>query len=999
MVEAEMTKETMGMIDVSNSHAKRSRPPRKAIVALAVAAALALAAVLPGIANAAFEPTIFDGGVFADSAGDAFTQAAGHPYEASNTIVYKALEGVAEPAPDGNVKDIHVDLPPGFVGNPLAVPYCSEAGVQTSSCPVDSQVGVIALHVGFFENLVIPVFNMVPPPGSAGAFGFNVAGSAIIHLNVRVRSESDYGLTLDIPDISQTLPLFAQTLTFWGNPSDPSHDAMRGPSLDCFGGTFPNPETCEGGGHAATTQSGALLTLPSDCAAGPLTTTLRTDSWQNPADVQVKNWVSHLPPGFPAAPAEYGAPSGVTECGRVPFDPSISVRPTTDRAETPTGLNVSLSIPDTGFTNPEGISQANLKKAVVRLPAGMSINPSVAEGLGVCTPADYSRETANSEPGAGCPNSSKIGTVQIVTPALADPLNGSLYIAQQNSPATTTPGAENPFDSLLALYIVARNPERGVLIKQAGQVIPDPATGQLVTTFDNNPQLPFSQFNLSFREGQRSPLVSPPGCGTYSTEASFVPWSAADPGNPSPAEIKTDTSSFRITEGVGGAPCPPSGGARPFHPNLRAGTLNNAAGAFSPFSFDVSRNDGEQEITHFSIKLPPGLTAKLAGIPFCSEAGIQLAHSREHEGGGAEELAQPSCPAGSAVGRTLVGAGVGSVLTYVPGKVYLAGPYNGSQLSIVAITSAKVGPFDLGTVVIREALKVNPETAEVFIDPTGSDPIPHIIDGIPVYARDIRVYVDRPDFVLNPTSCKRTSTASTILGSGANFASEADNQPVTVTSPFQAASCASLGFAPKLALSLKGGTKRNANPAFKAVVSTRKGDANIGQATVTLPHSEFLDQGHIKTVCTRVQFNAGAGNGSQCPAASIYGRAKAVTPLLSEPLSGPVYLRSSSHRLPDLVAALHSGEINIDLDGRIDSAKGGRIRNTFEAVPDAPVTTFTLEMFGGKKSLLVNSTNLCVGTHRAIAEFTGQNGKAHEFTPPLKAKCGGKKGKGKKAKG
>ena len=340
------------------------------------------------------------------------------------------------------------------------------------------------------------------------------------------------------------------------------------------------------------------------------------------------------------------------------------------------------------------------------------------------------------------------------------------------------------------------------------------------------------------------------------------------------------------------------------------------------------------------------------------------------------------------MGRTLVGAGVGSVLAYVPGKVYLAGPYNGSALSIAAITAAKIGPFDLGTVVVRQALKINPETAEVFIDATGSDPIPHIIDGVTTHIRDIRAYVDRPEFTLNPTSCDPTSTASTLLGSGLDFASAADNIPVTVTSRFQAASCASLGFKPKLKLSLTGGTKRGEHPRLKAVLTARKGDANIARAKVTLPHSEFLAQSHIRTICTRAQFKEGTVPGEKCPPGSIYGYAKAITPLLDEPLQGPVFLRSSANPLPDLVAALHSGKIDINLVGRIDSVgKDGQIRNSFEAVPDAPVTKFTLTMQGGKKGLLENSTNLCRSKNRAIAKFTGHNGKVRDFKPVVKAKC------------
>jgi hypothetical protein len=434
----------------------------------------------------------------------------------------------------------------------------------------------------------------------------------------------------------------------------------------------------------------------------------------------------------------------------------------------------------------------------------------------------------------------------------------------------------------------------------------------------------------------------------------------------------------------------------PFHPGLEAGTLNNAAGSYSPFYTEITRKDSEQEITHFSIKLPPGVIGKLAGVSSCSDAAIAAAKAREREGGGQEELNSPSCPAASEVGHSNVGSGVGNVLAYAPGKLYLAGPYHGSNLSLVSITAAKVGPFDLGTVVVRFALKIDPETAEVSVDGAKSDPIPHIVDGIPVHLRDIQAFVDRPDFTLNPTSCKKTSTASTVLGSGLNFASESDDQPVTVTSPFQAASCASLGFKPKLALSLKGGTKRGATPAFKAVLTYPKGSyANIAKSVVTLPHSEFLEQAHIGTVCTRVQFKEGNIPGEKCPAASIYGRAEAVTPLLSEPLKGPVYLRSSTHQLPDLVATLHNNQVDFALDGRIDSVKGGRIRNTFESVPDAPVSKFVLEMQGGKKGLLTNSTNLCKAKNHAISEFTGQNGKTYNTNPVLAAKCG----KGKKKHG
>jgi hypothetical protein len=382
--------------------------------------------------------------------------------------------------------------------------------------------------------------------------------------------------------------------------------------------------------------------------------------------------------------------------------------------------------------------------------------------------------------------------------------------------------------------------------------------------------------------------------------------------------------------------------------------------------------------------LPKGVIGKLAGIPFCSDAAIAAAQARTGPNGGQEELDTPSCPSAAQIGRTLAGAGVGPDLTYVPGKVYMAGPYKGAKLSIAAITPAKVGPFDLGTIVIRQALRVDPTTAEVTSDGSSSDPIPHILQGVVVHARDIRVYIDRPEFILNPTSCERMSVEATVLGFGAS---------ANVSSPFQAADCANLGLKPKLSIQLLGGTKRTDTPRLKAVLTARKGDANIGRAQVTLPKSEFLEQAHIRTVCTRVQFNAGAGNGEQCPKGSIYGKAKATSALLDEELSGPVYLRSSEHELPDLVAALHAPRVDVNLLGRIDSVNGG-IRTTFEGVPDAPVSKFTLQMQGGKKGLIVNSLDICKRRHRAQVSLKGHNGRRYEFKPLVKARCGGK---GKKA--
>ncbi len=889
------------------------------------------------------------------------TQAGAHP-DFTTTIALLEKEG----DPYAQTRDVIVDLPPGLFGNPEAFPKCTPLEFSTtifaSACPLDTQVGVVDASIGggyrktFFNS---PIYSMPPVGGDTVArFGF-YGGPYPAFINVRLDPET-HRLVAAAEDSPGSASLLKAVATFWGVPGSPSHDIERITPEESFFGGSGAPE----GGRSTNQGSVPFMTNPTSCAAGK-TVLFTARSYQLPG----QSFTKSAP--FPQ----------ITGCGALDnFTPATTLKPTTTQGSSTSGLEYGLAMPTEGLEFDNVNFGSELKRAEVVLPPGMTINPSEAEGLGVCSEADLARESYDSGPDVGCPETSKIGSVIARTPVLDRDAAGSLYLAKPY---------ENPFGSLLALYMVLKVPDRGVLVKLAGEVKLDPVTGQITTIFDDLPELPVANFQLKFREGARAPLVTPSSCGSHQAVSNLTPWA-------SPGTVLARANAFSIDSGPDRGPCP-AGGLPPFRPGLTAGTVNNAAGSFSPFNLRLTRTDAEQEITHFSIKLPPGLLAKLAGVPFCPDLAIAAAKARTGAHGGEEELNAPSCPAASQIGTTLVGSGVGGVLVYVPGKVYLAGPYNGSPLSIVAVTAAKAGPFDLGTVVVREALRVDPETAEVFVDATGSDPIPHIIQGVPVHLRDIRVYVDRPGFTLNPTDCTATSTASTVLGAGLDFGSAADDRPVTVATRFQAADCGSLGFKPQLKLKLKGGTKRNQVPALEAILTARPGDANIGRSEVILPRAEFLEQGHIRTVCTRVQFNAGAGNGAECPAGSIYGKARAITPLLDEPLEGPVFLRSNGGErdLPDLVAALRGQKINVNLVGYIDSVrektKGGRvisrIRNRFVSVPDAPVTKFVLQMQGGKKGLLVNSTNLCGGKQRADVAFTGQNGRLHEFRPVVSNDC------------
>jgi hypothetical protein len=906
---------------------------------------------------------------FTDSDGTPAMQAGSHPFQltTANAMVTEIDPGTGQPIPVTDIKDLDLSMPPGFVGDPTAVPRCTAAEFLSHvdlsgapQCPDASAVGTARIEFGELGKIeTFPVYSLVPPPGVVAKLGFSVVGRAPVSIDLVLSPDPPYNVIARVDGISQVVFYYDSLVRIWGVPANSAHDKVRGSCLTIGKGTCP-----------VNIVERPFITMPTSCT-GPLQALFRADSWQEPGSFFEETVFTHdnlLPP----------QPLGVTGCSKLGFTPTISAKPTTKAASSPTGLDFSLDVADQGLTSPTGYAASTIEKAVVTLPEGFSANPSLAEGLNVCAEAQLAQETAFSEPGAGCPNGSKIGTVEVESPLLEENVNGSLFIAKPY---------ENPFSSLLAMYIVIKNPTLGIIVKQALKIVPDPVTGQLTTIAEELPQLPFSHFKLHFREGARSPLASPPACGTYDARAELTPWSGGPP--------VTTASAFQIITGPGEGPCP-TGGLPPFKPGLLAGTLNNRAGSFSPFNLRLSRTDSEQEITHFSIKLPPGITGKLAGIPYCSDAQIEAAKARTGPHGGQEELDNPSCPAASEIGRTLAGAGVGPSLTYAPGKVYLAGPYHGSNLSMVAITAGKVGPFDIGTVVIREAFKIDPETAEVFIDSQGSDPIPHIIRGIPVHLRDIRAYVDKPEFVLNPTDCTKTSTASTVLGSGLDFVSDADDNPITVTSPFQAADCAALPFKPQLSMKLIGGTRRGAHPKFTAHLAMNGiGESGIASAQVTLPKSEFIENAHFNTICTRVQFKEGAGNGAACPSGSIYGHARAATPILGEPLEGPVFLRSSEHQLPDLVVALHNAQLDFDLVGHVDSVKGGGLRNTFETAPDAPVTSFDIELEGASKGLFVNSTNLCAKKHFATAGFTGQNGKAYNAKPELKVKC---KGKGRKHK-
>jgi hypothetical protein len=895
-----------------------------------------------------------------DGEGNPFLAAAGHPFQLTTSFAVNTNPAPASSNADflpagGDIKDIRVALPPGLIGNPNAAATCSPQQFTTvhqvlvegvnffiNGCPPDSAVGIASLrqiegHLGDIGVGGGPIYNLEPPKGMPAQLGFQIGG-APVYIDTRVRTGSDYGIDAHLRNTSEAKRISSAVVTIWGVPADPSHNGLRAACAEvggsCPAGSDPRP----------------FLRLPTSCAS-PLMTAMSFDTWTQPGT-------------FFTEPDSQPAPQ---ECELPDFSPSIQARPTINSADSPTGLHVNLHLPQAAHEeDPEGVGEADLRETNFTLPQGLVVNPASAAGLESCSEEQIGYlgheggELRFTPDPPHCPDAAKVGSVTVRTPLVNHPLSGAVYLASQD---------KNPFASLLAIYITISDPQSGVVVKIPAKVTPDPQTGQMTATA-TAPQTPFEDFELDFFPGDRAALRTPSSCGSYSPTARLLPWSA--PAHPE--VVAADT--FDVASGPGGGPCPTGA----LQPKLSAGLENPTAATYSPFTLRISRADGTGEFNAISATPPPGMLAKLAGIPYCPEGQIAHAASLAAPGQGAGEAASPSCPQGSRVGIATAGAGAGPAPFHVSGPVYLAGPYKGAPLSLVTVVPALAGPFDLGTVTTRVALRVDPETAQVKAQ---SDALPTILSGIPLDLREVAVALDRPGFTLAPTNCEPMSIQAQVSSASGAGASASDR--------FQVGGCRQLRFSPALKLRLKGGTKRGQYPALSADLRANPGDANIASTSVAMPHSEFLAQAHIGTICTRVQFAAGA-----CPKRSVYGKAKAWSPLLDQPLEGPVYLRSSNNPLPDLVAALR-GQIEVDLVGRIDSHNGG-IRTTFAAVPDAPVTRFQLRMRGGKAGLLQNSTNICGRPHKATVRMAGQNGRRHDFRSLLQVSCKKKNGSHKKHK-
>ncbi len=905
---------------------------------------LLLLTLLPGISLALPGPALAQLGFqgfdvqMTNADGSPDTQAGSHPFQMTTTFSLKtAMNSFGEVVPSADLKDVQVDLPPGLIGSATAVPPCSQEqfaqvkevnGSFVPSCGNASVVGTTEIfsHPGPVATYYVPIYSLAPPPGEPAEFGFNIQDTIVVLVPSLLTS--DYGLQVESANTSQALHVFSSTVTFWGVPADPRHDAVRGPCLEigtglslgkCPAGVVPKP----------------LLTLPSACS-GPLKTTLTADSWQEP-ELPQELW----PTAETFSHDEHGAPLGIDGCNQLDFSPSLSVNPETTTADTPTGLEVGVSVPQN--ENPEGLAESDARKVVTALPAGLLVSPSAANGLEACSETQIGLKGPNSSAPAQCPNSSKVGSVEIESPLLEHPLEGWVYVAQQYA---------NPFESLLALYLVAEG--SGVRIKLAGKVEPNLLTGQLTTRFEEVPagsssspslplafpQLPFSKLKLTLFGGPRAALVAPQGCGTYTASAQLTPWSSQ---LQTPVEV---SSTFPIDSSC----------TSQFNPSFTAGTTNNQAGGFSPLLVTFSRTDQDQDLNEVTATTPPGLLGMLSKISRCHEP----------------QAAQGACPAASQIGHVTVSAGAGPDPVVLPqagrpeDPVYLTDSYDGAPFGLSIVEHAEAGPFNLGTEIVRAAVEIDPHTAQVTVK---SRPLPQIIKGIPTQVKSVTVDVDRPEFIFNPTSCNPLAASAT--------ASSPQGASVALSSRFQAAGCQALSFKPTFALSTQANTTRTGGASLRVKVTSGAGQANIGAAKLDLPKQLPARLTTLQKACVASVFEA---NPAACPAASLVGQATAHSPALSAPLAGPAYLVShGGAAFPDLVIVLQGEGVTLELDG-LTAIKHGITSSIFRSIPDAPINTFELTLPEGPHSVLSATLpskakgSVCGLNLTAPTAITGQDG-------------------------
>ena len=870
------------------------------------------------------------------------TQAGAHPYAVTTTLDFKTQQVPTEHVtyvPAENVKDVVVDLPPGFVGDALTAPRCPLYQLEpkesnTYECPGDSKIGEVTLRSGLGSGIqssvaglesgapVSPLFNMAPEPGHPAEFGIAVGEVGDAHLFPSVVRTSDgYSLRVTTPNIQ------ADFLTAG------ERGFLAGITLTLFG----DPAIQDGGGASPA----PFFTNPTDCAASGQTVTVHVDTWTQPGRIKSDGTPDFSDPSWLEAKA---ALPRVTGCEALQFRPTFALVSNVAQADAPAGIMFALAVPQAP-NNDAALATPELKDATVELPPGLSLSPSAANGLEACTPSQFDLEDNSIQ--AACPRTSQVAEVEVTTPVLEKPLHGRIYVAQptcggRGQPECTEADAANGDLFGLNMQVGGEEGETtGVIIKLAGKVSVNPSTGQITAAFQENPQLPFSELQIRLTGGPRAPLANPQNCGSFAATTDLVPWST-----PTTPDATPSSRPFEIS----GCSNP-----MPFAPSFEAGTVVPRAASSSPFVLTISRSDGQQDLAQISTTLPPGLVGMISEVPLCEEAQANAG----------------SCPESSQIGTTTVAAGSGPDPLWVSGKVYLTGPYDGAPFGLSVVVPAKAGPFNLGNVVVRAAINIDPDTSAVTVT---SGPIPQIRDGVPFRLKTINVAVNRSGFMLNPTNCEERSINGEIAA--------AQGARIGVSSPFAVGNCANLPFKPSFTATTQAKTSKANGASLDVKVSyPSSGQTNIKSVKVDLPKQLPSRLTTLQKACAAAVFGS---NPAKCPSESIVGIVKAKTPVLPVTLTGPAYLVShAAEAFPDLVVILQGDGVRVDLMGQTDIKKDVT-SSTFASVPDVPVSSFELYLPEGKYSALTANANLCSGKLQMPTKISGQNGAVIKQTTTIR---------------